>query len=68
MQQERESQTTAQPPQCACVGMSYFAKRPIRGGSAGIRNLYLYVTSSGDICYGNWSYVTIVQCVVDCEL
>ena len=46
-QQERESQTTAQPPQCACVGVSYFAKRPIRWGSAGngICTLHLLVIS-----------------------
>ena len=33
----------------------------IRGGSAGIRNLYSYVTSSGDIRYDNRSYAAIVQ-------
>ena len=32
-----------------------------RGGSAGIRNLYSYVTSSGDIRYDNRSYAAIVQ-------
>ena len=31
------------------------------GGSAGIRNLYSYVTSSGDIRYDNRSYAAIVQ-------
>ena len=32
-----------------------------RGGSAGIRNLYSYVTSSGDIRYDNRSCAAIVQ-------
>ena len=32
-----------------------------RGGSAGIRNLYSYVTTSGDIRYDNGSYAAIVQ-------
>ena len=32
-----------------------------RGGSAGIRNLYLDVTSSGDIRNDNRSYVVIAQ-------
>ena len=32
-----------------------------RGGSAGIRDLYSYVTSSGDICYDNRSYAVIAQ-------
>ena len=32
-----------------------------RGGSAGIRILYTYVTSSGDICYDNRSYAVLVQ-------
>ena len=31
-----------------------------RGGSAGIRNLYSYVTSSGDIRYDNRSYAAVV--------
>ena len=44
----------------------YFMKteRPrvrVRGGSAGIRNLYSYVTSSGDIRYDNRGYAAIVQ-------
>ena len=30
-----------------------------RGGSAGIRNLYSYVTSSGDIPYDNRSYARL---------
>ena len=37
------------------------SKSPPRGGSAGIRNLYSYVTSSGDIRYDNRSYAAIVQ-------
>ena len=32
-----------------------------RGGSAGIRILYTYVTSSGDIRYDNRSYAVLVQ-------
>ena len=32
-----------------------------RGGSAGIRILYTYVTSSGDIHYDNRSYAVVVQ-------
>ena len=32
-----------------------------RGGSASIRNLYSYVTSSGDIRYDNRNYAAIVQ-------
>ena len=32
-----------------------------RGGSAGIRILYTYVMSSGDICYDNRSYAVLVQ-------
>ena len=32
-----------------------------RGGSAGIRNLYSYVTFSGDIRYDNRSYAAFVQ-------
>ena len=32
-----------------------------RGGSASIRILYTYVTSSGDIRYDNWSYVVVIQ-------
>ena len=31
-----------------------------KGGSAGIRSLYLYITSSGDIHYDNWSYAVVV--------
>ena len=37
------------------------ASREARRGSAGIRNLYSYVTSSGDIRYDNRSYAAIVQ-------
>ena len=33
----------------------------VRGCSAGIRNLYSYVTSSGDIRYDNWSYAVVAQ-------
>ena len=32
-----------------------------RGGSAGIRNLYPYVTSSGDIHFNNRSYAVVAQ-------
>ena len=32
-----------------------------RGGSASIRNLYSYVTSSGDIRYDNRSYAVVAQ-------
>ena len=32
-----------------------------RGGSAGIRILYMYITSSGDIRYDNRSYAVVVQ-------
>ena len=32
-----------------------------RGGSASIRILYMYVTSSGDIRYDNRSYVVVIQ-------
>ena len=32
-----------------------------RGGSAGIRNLYSYVTFSGDIRYNNRSYAVVAQ-------
>ena len=32
-----------------------------RGGSAGIRNLYSYVTFSGDIRYDNRSYAVVAQ-------
>ena len=31
-----------------------------RGGSAGMRNLYSYITSSGDIRYDNRSYAAVV--------
>ena len=43
----------------ACEPCPYMSNS--RGGSAGIRNLYLYVTSSGDICDDNWSYVVVAQ-------
>ena len=32
-----------------------------RGGSAGIRILYMYITSSGDIRYDNQNYAVVVQ-------
>ena len=38
-----------------------------RGGSAGIRNLYSYVTSSGDIRYDNRSYAAIVTTKEPCQ-
>ena len=30
-----------------------------RGGSAGVRILYTYVTSSSDVCYDNRSYAVV---------
>ena len=44
------------------VGLDSGTKRfPLRRGSAGVRILYTYVPSSGDICYDNWSYVVVVR-------
>ena len=47
---------------CACgPDDTIMGKSQIRGGSAGIRILYTYVTSSGDIRYDNRSYAVLVQ-------
>ena len=47
-------------PSSRKLGTRIFRNRP-RGGSAGIRILYTYVTSSGDIRYDNRSYAVLVQ-------
>ena len=46
------------------ISWPFFTPRKMRmrrGGSAGIRNLYSYVTSSGDVRYDNRNYAAIVQ-------
>ena len=47
---------------------SLVPRRETKGGSAGIRNLYSYVTSSGDIRYDNQSYAAFERAVLEGRL